>query len=209
MNAAAIGHGFSAGAAIPASASSSFSLQGGSAGGGSGIPRSSSVGAIPSLVATPFTDFLAARSAARVSKGLPPLSPALCDLLSRLLRVTPAFRPLHASSVLQHPWFTGAPLPAATPFAPSPVGPSLSQSQSFHQYPPAPDLPPLQHAQLMAAASSIGSARVGGYSSSPAARDGFGAAVVLQPAPGGRHSALNQAASGPSKGHGDDKMDMG
>ena len=53
-----------------------------------------------------FEAFLARRSAARVAAGLPPLSPAVVDLLCRLLRVRPQFRPLSAQGALMHAWFS-------------------------------------------------------------------------------------------------------
>ena len=59
-----------------------------------------------------FEAFLARRSAARVAAGLPPLSPAVVDLLCRLLRVRPQFRPLSAQGALSHAWFSdGTPRP--------------------------------------------------------------------------------------------------
>jgi serine/threonine protein kinase len=94
---------------------------GGTAGGGGGgrhlqlplsVPAPVTTGGAPSMPfgrPPTFEAYLMAYNAAErgpTSVGRRPrLSPSLLDLLSRLLRVTPAFRPLTIDAVLAHPWF--------------------------------------------------------------------------------------------------------
>lgn len=41
----------------------------------------------------------------RINRGKVPLSPLLCDLIAKLLRITPTYRPMDVDTVLAHPWF--------------------------------------------------------------------------------------------------------
>lgn len=71
-------------------------------------------GVAASTPRTRFEQFLDARNAARVSAGDAPLSAAALDLLLRLLRVRPQYRPITVEDALAHPWFDeGRPAAAA------------------------------------------------------------------------------------------------
>ena len=83
-------------ASLPATLSSPPSSRGP---GGGGVT-------LPPPAPSRFESFLGQRSAARVAAGLPPLSPAVVDLLCRLFRVRPQFRPLNAHGALTHAWFS-------------------------------------------------------------------------------------------------------
>ena len=41
----------------------------------------------------------------RINRGKTPISPLLCDLIAKLLRINPSYRPIDVDTILNHPWF--------------------------------------------------------------------------------------------------------
>jgi len=80
-------------------------------GAGAGTPPAAPPPSPSPLFSMPLARYLEARSQHRMRHGRRGLSPAFVDLLCRLFRVTPAFRPPTVDTVLMHPWFTGLPSP--------------------------------------------------------------------------------------------------
>jgi len=83
----------------------------------------------PNLVlhSTSLAKLLHRLSDRREGRGLPPLSPAFRDLMLRLFRLRPGYRPVCASVVLEHPWFTGLPL-----LVPRPLPVELPLASTIH-----------------------------------------------------------------------------
>jgi hypothetical protein len=108
----------------------------------------------PNLVlhSTSLAKLLQRLSDRREGRGLPPLSPAFRDLMLRLFRLRPGFRPVCASVVLEHPWFTGLPLlvprplpvelPLASTIHPSLLNPGPARGLATAAAAPAPEGPP-------------------------------------------------------------------
>jgi hypothetical protein len=126
----------------------------GRVGGGQEAAAAREVFLHPNLVlhSTSLAKLLQRLSDRREGRGLPPLSPAFRDLMLRLFRLRPGYRPVCASVVLEHPWFTGLPLlvprplpvelPLASTIHPSLLNPGPARGLATAAAAPAPEGPP-------------------------------------------------------------------